>query len=522
MDKLPENQRKAMQSANIDADLSLQILEILNQGMMGPQNSPNENDIFDIPTVDGKDIVDFSGTLSYRCPAARIQQLLEAHPELQTTSLSRYAKLSPGSEQQLGENEITELGLMLSPYFAFGVLNGGSASSYFDIKKNRGFSPELFELFEGPFSALKRDFSHLPKALCPAFLNKENRYGPSFIGLKIRSLLCNILRQKTMPKSTQNTEESQKQSKFFQMTSELTHNALTEYIAQGGYIKDPANISALVAELGWQPEEQIFSEKQPLISTFAPKPDNAQKWQFFRDKNGEYLAMPGGHGQCFFALRKRLQMLYDQGIRYVSLGNIDNIAYNPQPLFIGLLALSAREGLFICSYRSPVDIKGGVLLRPSKKEGKVGKLNCFDIGVGVDKQIFSLAQQQGKQLLFNCAIGYFDLSALLGQMEKIITKLPLRISEQNKDRGHYWQVEQVSWEVIGLLESVLIGAVRKENHFLAAKLQLETFLNTAYGLERYENRPELQKLAQIARSLSLGYARVLQRDCEYCFGTGGT
>ena len=59
MDKLPENQRKAMQSANIDADLSLQILETLNQGMMGPQNSPNENDIFDIPTVDGKDIVDF-------------------------------------------------------------------------------------------------------------------------------------------------------------------------------------------------------------------------------------------------------------------------------------------------------------------------------------------------------------------------------------------------------------------------------------------------------------------------------
>ena len=125
-------------------------------------------------------------------------------------------------------------------------------------------------------------------------------------------------------------------------------------------------------------------------------------------------------------------------------------------------------------------------------------------------------------MLFNCAIGYFDLSALLGQMEKIITKLPLRISEQNKDRGHYWQVEQVSWEVIGLLESVLIGAVRKENHFLAAKLQLETFLNTAYGLERYENRPELQELAQIARSLSLGYARVLQRDCEYCFGTGDT
>ena len=528
MEPLTEPERRAMQDANIDVELSLQILETLNRNGAPASSSANSASNFTIPAVDGKDIVDFSGALSYRCRSERIQQLLEAFPELQATSLARCC--GPASEQQLDESQIHELGLILGPYFAFGVLNGGSASSYFDGKKNQSFSLELFELFAEPFAALKRDFSHLPKALCPAFLHRDGSYGPSFMGLKLRSLLCNIQRRRMQ--NNNSTKPDAGAGRFFQMTSELTHDALTQYIANGSYRSDPANICALIDELDWRPEEQIFSEKQPLISTFA-QPGNAAspgsaaaKWRFFSDSSGAYVPMPGGHGQCFFALRKRLQALYDQGVRYVSLGNIDNIAYNPQPVFIGLLALSAREGLFVCSYRSPVDVKGGVLLRPRPNDAgggpaQPGRLNCFDIGVGVDKQIFDLAQQQGRQLLFNCAIGYFDLAALLGKMDQIIAELPLRISEQNKDRGHYWQVEQVSWEVIGLLDSVLIGAVRKEDHFLAAKLQLETFLNTAYGLERYENQSELQEFARIARSLSVGYAKVLQRDCEYRLEAGG-
>ena len=226
----------------------------------------------------------------------------------------------------------------------------------------------------------------------------------------------------------------------------------------------------------------------------------------FRDPNGQFLPMPGGHGQCFAALRKRLEIFYNQGIRYVSLGNIDNVAYNPQPGFIGLLALSGRDSFFVCSYRSSVDIKGGVLLRP-KQNKTCEKLNCFDVGVGVDKDIFQVAEQEGKDLLFNCAIGYFDLGALLKQIDRIIDKLPLRVSEQNKDQGHYWQVEQITWEVIGLMDSVLIGAVCKEEHFLAAKLQLEALVNTGYRIEHYRN-------CGLEDSALLNYTNIARRFCK--------
>ena len=88
--------------------------------------------------------------------------------------------------------------MLLSPYFAFGVLNGGSASSYFDRKKNQGFSPELFDLFHSEFESLAHEFAKLPKALCPAFLKADGSYGPTFIGLKLRALLYTIKKQRQL------------------------------------------------------------------------------------------------------------------------------------------------------------------------------------------------------------------------------------------------------------------------------------------------------------------------------------
>ncbi|WGK68262.1 UTP--glucose-1-phosphate uridylyltransferase [Candidatus Haliotispira prima] len=543
--QISTEEREAMRRAKIDVGLSLQILETLNRGGVD-RNSSNFGSAsataatdFEIPTVDGKDIVDLSGPLSYRVKGARIHELLQQYPELQAGWPARYAKAGAAEDLSVNEQEINELGLLLSPYFAFGVLNGGSASSYFDNKKNESFSPELFRLFRREFDGLARDFSHLPKALCPAFLTEQGP-GPGFMGLKLRSLLYTIQRQRALRRRCGLSAEAAQQPKFFQMTSELTHGPLRNYIygpscqlegTAGTWRGDPAGLESLAAELGWWPDRQISSEKQPLISTFArsadPGTDSGSRWQFFRDRNGNHLAMPGGHGQCFFALRQRLEELYRKGTRYISLGNIDNVAYNPQPGFIGLLALSGRTGFFSCSYRSSVDVKGGVLLRPRSGSG-AGRLNCFDIGTGVDKDILQIAEEKERDLLFNCAIGYFDLGALLAEMENIIACLPLRISEQNKDRGHYWQVEQVTWEAIGLLDSVLIGAVRKEDHFLAAKLQLEALVNTAYRLECYEGKSEgespeesLHDLAVLARRFAAGYAKVLQRDCNYAgFGQG--
>ncbi|MEM9424026.1 MAG: UTP--glucose-1-phosphate uridylyltransferase [Spirochaetota bacterium] len=485
-----------LSGAGIDAALSLQILRSLQEGKLhSGQTAPAHN--FEIPRIDGEEIIDLSSGFSYHITEQRARRLLRQFPELRSTGL--------GAGKGITLNQIHEIGLILSTYYAFGVLNGGSASSYFDYSKNQAYSPALFSLLEKEFNSLATDYAARPKALCPAYLQADGSRGPSFMGLKLRSLLHLIHRQ-----ARQGQSKNSPRTQFFQMTSQLTHEPLEQY-AREGWKSDP--LAAWAGELDWQPEKEILSARQPLIAAYDY---NGGRWDFWRDANRQFLPMPGGHGQCFFALRGLFRQLYDSGTRYISLGNIDNIAYNPQPLFIGLLALSGRTGFFASSYRSSIDVKGGVLLRPHTQGQKTGtqsesrpKLNCYDIGVGVSPDILPIAEQQDRVLLFNCAIGYFDLGQLLAQIDDIIRCLPIRVSEQNKDRGHYWQVEQVSWEAIGLLDTVLLGAVRKEDHFLAAKLQLETFINTAYRSEQYPGT----QLKHLAARLSTGYRHILKRDC---------
>lgn len=499
---------KTLEESGIDSKQSLQILARLEANQL-ISSSKSDDKKLEIPAVDGEQLIDLSSdVIEYQLQTSQLKTLSEQFPELQCTSL--YQRSAKQEQLLATKEEIEEVGLLLSPYFGFGLLNGGSASSYFDQKKNHGFSPQLYELFSSEFESLKAKYQSLPKALCPAFLEGSQdegfSEGPSFMSLKLRSVL-------EMQKSSRDFRErkalgpASSQMKVFQMTSQLTQQALAKYLKHN-WQNDTAQLGFRASQLGWLPEENISGAQQSLISTFSK--DAAGKWSFFSDKNGDYLPMPGGHGQVFTTLKETWRELRRQGIHYISIGNIDNIAYNPEKLFIGLLALSGKNAFFACSYRTAVDNKGGVLLRQPN-----GKLSCFDIGVGVDKSIFQRAEEEEKPLLFNCAIGYFHLDYLLDNIERIIAQLPLRISEQNKEKGHYWQVEQVAWEVLGLLDSSIIGAVKKEEYFLAAKLQLESFVNSAYSLKRYEEQEELKTFASLAVRLGAGLKSVLARDCNY-------
>ncbi|HWP67748.1 MAG TPA: hypothetical protein VN437_00515, partial [Rectinemataceae bacterium] len=86
-------------------------------------------------------------------------------------------------------------------------------------------------------------------------------------------------------------------------------------------------------------------------------------------------------------------------------------------------------------------------------------------------------------ILFNCASGIFDLEFLVPRIDAIAKKLPVRISDQDKDAGRYSQAEQVTWEVTGILPSFIAFAVDKKKRFLAAKLLIETLLTSGLGLE---------------------------------------
>lgn len=85
--------------------------------------------------------------------------------------------------------DLENLGLMLFPYLSFGILNGGSATSYFDLAKNRALNEDLYMLYESKILEFKEKFGEFPKGITPAYINKDGSFGFSFLALKIRHLL---------------------------------------------------------------------------------------------------------------------------------------------------------------------------------------------------------------------------------------------------------------------------------------------------------------------------------------------
>ena len=143
------------------------------------------------------------------------------------------------------------------------------------------------------------------------------------------------------------------------------------------------------------------------------------------------------------------------------------------PVGLAWLALSGRPAAFEFSFRTAIDVKGGVLVRDQN-----GGLACGDIGVAIGADELRAAEGSDQAVLFNCAIGLFNLEWLIKRLDSIIADLPVRFSDQDKDAGRYSQAEQVTWEIIAMLDECLIFAVNKEQRFLAAKLLLETLLTS--------------------------------------------
>ena len=189
------------------------------------------------------------------------------------------------------------------------------------------------------------------------------------------------------------------------------------------------------------------------------------------------LPMPGGHGQNFQILSRCYRELFDRGIKMVYLGNVDNLGFTVNPVAVALLALQGKNGGFEFAFRTVVDTKGGVLVLDQD-----GRLNCADLGVAISQEEVLAAEKRGEQILFNCATGLFDLEYLVAHLEEISTNLPVRFSDQDKDAGRYSQAEQVTWEIIGMLEDFYVFGIDKYDRFLAAKIVLETLLASGVGL----------------------------------------
>ena len=72
---------KELQQAGIDSELSEKILQNLRSGGLGRDYSTACDD-FEIPTVDGQNIVDFSAGLCYQVRLQRIQETIGFIPRV--------------------------------------------------------------------------------------------------------------------------------------------------------------------------------------------------------------------------------------------------------------------------------------------------------------------------------------------------------------------------------------------------------------------------------------------------------
>jgi len=489
-----------MKELDIDTERSIHILDRLNAGAYDGVEAVTASGI---PEIDGERIIDRrEGTVLELSDETYRARLAEVAPEIPA---ERFGTVT-GGVRRLAEEELETIGTLLLPYVSYGVLNGGSATSYGDAKKNRAFDGELFDLYRGDFEDLAPEITGVPKGITPAYLNPDGSRGASFLELKFRMLLLAGERYRARaddfgvrPPLDPDGAPLQPGLPMAEMTSIFTEDQIRreyERYRSSEYLTgfSDTEISAALA---------TESTVQPLLAAMTHSDEGRPK-RFFTDaygKAGEPLGLPGGHGQNFQVLKGVYRRLRERGKRLVYMGNVDNTGFTLDPVGIALVVLKGAQGGFDFAFRTPVDVKGGVLLYDQHRS-----LNCADIGPAIRKEDVFAAESEGKKILFNCATGLFNLDYLVPHIDEIVENLPMRISDQDKDAGRYSQAEQVTWEIIGMLDEILIFGIDKYRRFLAAKMLLDMFLTS--GLRREEAR----KIQATADDLTDGLAAVLRRE----------
>jgi UTP--glucose-1-phosphate uridylyltransferase len=502
IEEIDDSFRRAMERKRIDIDLTISILKNFN---MGKYDSVEKVSAIEIPVIDEKSILNMTGPRIRQFPARKAKDMLsKIAPEINLGAFG----CQNGSEISLREDELETIGVLLFPYLSYGVLNGGSATSYADEKKNAKGYPEVFPLLKDEFYRMAEVCQARPKGLTPAFIQPDGTPGPSFLELKMRSLLLDIKRYRETAKMYKvvSPKHLDPLAPFFQMTSvfndEEINQAYKEY-RYSPYLQD------LIKETGINITKAIGAA-QPMIAAYTHSEEGRPKGIFDRawGKKNSPLGLPGGHGQNISILKETYQHLHKSGKKFFYLGNVDNLGFTVSPVSLALVALSGKQAGFDFSFRTPVDIKGGILVRDQH-----GGLNCGDIGPAISHKEVLEAEKKGKKILFNCATGLFSLDYLLPNIDWIIDRLPMRFSDQDKDAGRYSQAEQVTWEIIGMLENFVVFGIDKYERFIAAKMLMETLFSSGINLENVQKaEPSAKRLHDGLKKLLAGRYALKQKE----------
>lgn len=503
--------RKDMEAKGIDVPLSLEILENYNAGYYDEVKPVRAKGV---PLMDGVSVIDLRNAARedkpvFSCDAAQAQENLAAFGvDLSGSPFGKRGSAVAGADAlgRIGFSgpELLSIGKAILPFTAYGILNGGSATSYADGKKNLALGKETFEAVASVFASMAPLCRDMPKGVTPAYINPDGSPGASFLELKMRARL--LLAAGFQPAKTGKIlqEETDIQSMeflpLFQMTSMSNDKTLADFYEKA---RSSIFLQSLTRKTGLDPATWLTGI-QPMIAAFSHSSEGRPKGIFDKayGAGNSCIPLPGGHGQCFRVLRSIFTELHERGIRYACLGNVDNLGFTPDPLELAIMAISGRPAAFDFAVRTPMDVKGGILVETSE-----GGLTVADIGAAISFEAMLDLERKGFPILFNCASGIFDLDYLVPRIEEIARRLPVRFSDQDKDAGKYSQAEQVTWEVTGILPSFIAFAVEKEERFIAAKLLIDTLLTSGVGAE---NLALPENMRATATKLHAGLASLLR------------
>jgi len=481
-----------MKSVNIDPSLTKRTIDAFNAGKYDGYEPIEAKEI---PGIDGESVIEIKEGSNIIVGLATAQALFDSKGI--NIELRDFAEIDEAGNAIFSFDALTKIGNELFPYVGYGMLNGGSASSYVDKKKNSGGYPALYELYRNQIESAST-YNEIPKGLTEAYINPDGSKGFDIMEIKIRALLIRALQYMRTHEGT----TSQDVVKMFQMDSVLNHEIIQSKLEE--YQNSPL-LKDLLEALGDVSLKDIFlTGSQPLLAAITAGGRPADVFTTATGKKHGLIPMPRGHGHNFEVLKDVFTSLYKSGVRYYYLGNIDNMANMYDPASVAALAITGKNGAFDFSFKTKADVKGGVLIKD-----QFGKYNCGDIGVAVKEEKIKELDEKGHPILFNCATGVFDLEWIITNIDNIADNLPMRVSVQKKDAGTYVQAEQVTWEVIGMMANPMFIAVNKDARFLAAKMYTELLMTSGIGLDN-ANYPE--EYRELATQLNQGLHSVLVKD----------
>lgn len=478
---------------NIDPNITWEILQRINSD----EKINNTITHFSFPGSNESDIIHPNTEMQFSISASEAAKRIQLHlPEI---NLHEFVLKSDNENLFFSYEGLRRLGLYLLNLTSYGILNGGSATSYIDEKRNSAYLPPLYSLIKQSFTSIAESCQNKPKALTPAYINPDGTPGYSFIELKMRALLILMLEAEIVTGNKTSIP-------IFEMRNKDTNDQLD--IAYNKF-SDSELLRELIRVTGFD-ITQVKSANQPKIAAFTHKNAGFPRKIFTEayDTQNSLLALPGGHGQNFLILKDIYSYFKNHNYAFSYLVNVDNLGNIPDPVHIAITALSGAEGAFEFSEKTPVDSKGGILVKNSN-----GHYSCADIGAAIKAEAVEKAELDGAEILFNCATGIFSLSYLTENIDFISSNLPIRISEQDKDPGKYAQAEQITWEILSLIKKPLIFAVQKQKRFLAAKLLSELILTSQADklyVKLLKANPNYENLCKGSRIMQKGLYTLLE------------